>query len=427
MKKVILLLIASIGLSSVSFAQMTAKQLKKATKEAQAVVKKAKDELMSSTGNIKTARTLIEQAMVNEYTVNYSETWSVAGDIFKVLYLNENEKAYQNVAFDTVGMYNYLSKMFEYYIICDSLEQIPNVSGKISTACRDRNAMELDRNRSNFINGGIFYFNNRKDFSKAFDMFDKYYEMAKVPMLKPFDQADPNSESRAKEFAYYPTLAAYQMKNYDKVLKYVDLGMEDSIRGEDCLWIKTESYEQLKDTVNWILMLREGVIKYPANSYFFDRLIAYYYTTEQMEKLEEFAQEMIENNPEKAYSYYVIGYLRQEQKNLDAAIEAYKIAIEKDSELREAYINLGLCYMLQANDYMETQSNLRLNSAEYKKVLEKEKVYYENAKPVFEKVRVIAPDEIKKWGLQLFQIYYKLNMSKELNDIEKTLKAEGLL
>ena len=195
MKKVILLLIAMIGLSSISYAQMTAKQLKKATKEAQAVVKKAKDELMSPTGNLKTARSLIEQAMTNELTINKSETWSVAGDIFKVLYLNENQKAYQNVAFDTVSMYNYLNKMYEYYILCDSLEQIPNDKGKTSMSCREKNAMELDRNRSNFINGGIFYFNNRKDFAKAFKMFEKYYEMGNVPMLKPYNDADPNSAS----------------------------------------------------------------------------------------------------------------------------------------------------------------------------------------------------------------------------------------
>lgn len=427
MKKVILLLIAMIGLSSVSYAQMTAKQLKKATKEAQAVVKKAKDELMSPTGNLKTARSLIEQAMTNELTINKSETWSVAGDIFKVLYLNENQKAYQNVAFDTVSMYNYLNKMYEYYILCDSLEQIPNDKGKTSMSCREKNAMELDRNRSNFINGGIFYFNNRKDFAKAFKMFEKYYEMGNVPMLKPYNDADPNSASYAIEYAYYPTLAAYQLQDYENVLKYVDLGMQDSLRGEDCLWIKTESYEQLKDTTNWIETLQEGVVKYPANSYFFDRLIAYYYTTEQMDKLEKFAQKMIEDNPDKAYSYYVIGYLRQEQKNLEAAIEAYKTAIEKDPELKEAHINLGLCYLLQANNFMESKSDLRMNSNAYKKALDDEKIYYNQARPIFEKVRVLAPEDIKKWGLQLYQIYYKLNLAKELNEIETTLKSEGLL
>ena len=146
-----------------------------------------------------------------------------------------------------------------------------------------------------------------------------------------------------------------------------------------------------------------------------------------MDKLEKFAQKMIEDNPDKAYSYYVIGYLRQEQKNLEAAIEAYKTAIEKDPELKEAHINLGLCYLLQANNFMESKSDLRMNSNAYKKALDDEKIYYNQARPIFEKVRVLAPEDIKKWGLQLYQIYYKLNLAKELNEIETTLKSEGLL
>ena len=68
-----------------------------------------------------------------------------------------------------------------------------------------------------------------------------------------------------------------------------------------------------------------------------------------------------------------------------------------------------------------------MNSNAYKKALDDEKIYYNQARPIFEKVRVLAPEDIKKWGLQLYQIYYKLNLAKELNEIETTLKSEGLL
>ena len=46
---------------------------------------------------------------------------------------------------------------------------------------------------------------------------------------------------------------------------------------------------------------------------------------------------------------------------------------------------------------------------------------------MYEKVEKLLPNDVDKWGPQLYQIYYKLNMSKETSRMETILKAEGLL
>lgn len=428
MKRVLFTLVSVVLLSCVSsYAQSTDKEVKKAIKAAQQVVKDAKGQLSSETGNINQAKKLIEQALNNEYTKNDAETWGVAGEIYMKLYKEENNKTYfEGREYDTVAMYNNLIKMFECFNHCDSLEQIPNEKGRTSTACRDKFASELDANRTNLISGGIFYYNRRRDYAKAYEIFSKYYEVAEMPMFQKFNQENENYAKYAVEFAYFPTLAAYNMGDYNKVLKYCDLGAEDEENGKACYQFKCMAYENLKDTVNWINSLKEGIEKFPTEDYYSLRLLTYYDQSDKLDEMESFVDEMLKKNPDKAYNHYVKGYLKQNQKNYLEAIDSYERARSKDSTLVEAYINEGLCYMFEANNYMDSQSNVKYNSPAYKKVLETEKSYYEKALPLYEKVRELAPDDTKKWGQQLYSIYYKLNMAKELNKIEAILKAEGL-
>ena len=402
------------------------KAIQKATKEARLVIKDAKEQLGEG-GDVNRARTLVEQALKNEYTKEDPEAWFIAGDVYKQLYLNENYKTAQNKPCDTVAMYNYLVKMYDSYNHCDSLQLIPDEKGKTSTACRDKVASYLDNNRTNLINGGIYYFNRRRDFAKAYDIFAKYYEVSDMPMLKSYTDADPQYAELATQFAYYPTLAAIQMQDYKKVLRFCDLGVDDEENGETCLRFKSMAYENLADTAMWIKTLEEGINKFPTEDYYYLRLLTYYDESGKMDEMEAFVDNMLKIDPDKAYNHYVKGYLRQNQKNYAEAIESYKVAVEKNPELTEAYINMGLCYLFEANNYMDSQANVKYNTPAYKKVMETEKTYYQNALPIFEKVRELAPDDVKKWGLQLYTIYYKLNMAKELNQIETILKAEGLL
>ncbi len=427
MKKILFMFVAAISMVATVNAQgLSEKEIKKATKAAQKEVRSAKDQLADN-GNLNTARNIIDKSMKNEYVKDWAETWSVAADVYFKLYTNENIKSYSSSKYDTVAMYNYLTQWYDYVLICDSLQQIPNAKGKTSTACRDSHGYEMYRSHSNLINGGIFYFNNRKDYAKAYELFDKYYKISETDIMEQYLANDTNFAKYAVEFAYFPTLAANNMQDYKKVLKYVDKAIEDPEYGPSCQRIKAEAYENMKDTVNWISNLMTGIVKFPKDEYFYTKIIMYYNDTEKWEELESFVTDMIAQDPDKAYNYFVVGVLKQQQKNYEEAAAQYEIAIQKDPELSDAYINLGLCYMFIASEYVDANSNINYRSAAYKKVLETEKQYYEKALPMFEKVRELLPNDVSKWGQQLYSIYYKLNMSKEVSKMETILKAEGML
>ena len=83
--------------------------------------------------------------------------------------------------------------------------------------------------------------------------------------------------------------------------------------------------------------------------------------------------------------------------------------------------------MSQAVEFMESKSNLDYRSAAYKKAVQEQKDYYKKALPYFVKFREMEPSSVSKWGIPLQNIYYQLNMPKELKEVESRMTESGLL
>ena len=427
MKKLIFVLIAALGVSCTSYAQMTDKELKKATKAAQKVVKEAKDEMeREDVSDKRGAKRLIDKAMKDPLLQDWDQTWYEAAEIYEYFYNDENIKVSNNRG-DTVLMYNYMLDWFKFALKADSLQMIPNEKGKVNYDARKKLIPRVQRNMSNLVNAGIFYFNHRADFATAYKLFDQYYQMAQSEPFAELMVDDHVWNTYKEEWAYFPTLCAMSLENWENCLKYAEIAKNDSTYGPDATELICESYANLGDTVSWIKALKDGMIKYPTREYYYGKLLNYYNNKNDMPALENFVKEMIEIDPDKAYNYYVLGYIAQTNKNYDEAVKQYKIAVEKNPDFADAYQNLGLCIMNQALDFMDSKSNLDYRSSAFKKAQEEEKNYYREALPYYEKLRELAPDSVKKWGIGLQQCYSKLNMAKQLDEIEARMKEAGLL
>lgn len=428
MKKLIFVLIAVLGMSCATTAQTTTdKEMKKAIKAAQRIVKDAKDEMeRADIPDKRHAKQLIDQALKNDLLQNWDEMWIQAANVYEYYFNQENSKSYDG-RFDTVAMYNYLTDWFKYAFIADSLEQIPDKKGKTSTVVRDKLVPDIYRNLGSLINGGIFYFNHREDYAKAYEFFDSYFTLAGHDALKNKVAEDASFQQYKTEFAYFPALAAYNLEQWENSLKYSLIAQDDSVYGEMATEFICECYGFMGDSVQWLESLKNGLIKYPTVEYYYNKLLNYYSVKNDMSEMEEFVRGMVEIDPEKPYNYYVLGYIAQQKKDYEEAVKQYQTAIDKDEDLADAYNNLGLCIISQATDFIDSKSNLNYRSAEYKKALAQEKEYYQKALPYFTKLRELEPGSIKKWGVPLYTIYYKLDKEKEMNDIEKRLKASGIL
>ena len=437
MKKVLLFMAAAVMSVSVSFAQEDAKAAAKAAKAAakalKAEIKAANGVLreaqgilnMPEGGDINVANELIQQAMVNVHTKDNPDTWNVAGQIQQRFYMGEAEKLYLGQPYDTTAFYRSLSNMCDYFIKCDELEQKPDANGKVVVKYRPANKEQVYVNRPNLLNGGIFYY-NKGLFRDAHSLFSQYITTAGAPMLAEYNITPETDEYIADIAAYYSVQAGLQAEDYELALTNMDLAKQskDPNMVASIYRLEASSYLSMGDSAKWIELLKAGVERTPEDQYYYSNLISYYVNNNKNEELMAFADEMVAKNDQPIF-HYVKGYLCQNMKEYDKAIEEYKIVIEQDPTYASAYNNLGVCYSDLAQKVSESTANMDFRSKKFKATQEEMKKYYRLALPMFEKLRTLDdgtdPERRTAWTSGLYNCYYILNMGKELAEIEKLL------
>lgn len=432
MKKVLLFIAAAVMSASISFVQAddkaaakaakaAAKAMKAEIKAANKVLKEAQGALNAVDGNVDQANKLIESAIANKHTASNPDTWYTAGKIQEKIYNAENEKMYLQQAYDQGKFFGSLSKMFDYFIKCDELEQLPNEKGKVIVKYRPEITELLSRVRINLVSGGVTYFNENNN-EKAFELFSKFIDVSDAAIFESFNYME--TDSLLPEIAYYATLAGLKMEDYNKALQYVDLAMKKEDVAQKAIEYKAMSYLNLGDTINWINTLKVGVEKYPSIEYFYSNLISHYNNNGNTQELVAFADEMLAKNPLPIFRF-VKGFVYQNQKDYNKAIEEYKVCIEQDPNYTGAYRNLGICYCQIAQDLSDASSNLDVKSKAYKAKKEEINSYYKLALPIYEQLRKMDdgsdPDVKNAWTNGLYTCYYMLNMGKEFEEIEKIL------
>ncbi len=382
-------------------------------------VKEAKSIANDVKPNFGQAEKLINEAIQNPETKDLPDTWDVAGFIQKRFIEEERDKkGILKQPFDTLGSYNSLLKMCEYYTKCDELAQVPNEKGKIKNKYRKSNAASILAERPNLINGGIYFFNADKN-KEALNFFATYVESASYPMLE--EQNLVKTDTLLSQIAYYATLAADRVGDKDAVIKYAPMALDDKDGGKFAMQLLTDAYKAKGDTALWVKSLEQGILKFPGNDYFFANLVDYYNGSNQASKAMEFADRMLSSDPNNKLYLYVKAYLYHNMKEYDNAIEFYKKAIAADPEYAEAYSNVGLVYLMKAQEYAD-KATTDINDPKYAEAQAVVKKLYGEAKPFYEKARALKPDQKDLWVQGLYRVYYNLNMGPEFDEIEKLIK-----
>ncbi len=385
-------------------------------------VKQAKNLAENVTPNFSEAEKLINGALEDAETKNDANTWNVAGFIQKRINEKEMEKAYLKQPYDTLKAYNSLYKMFGYLLKCDNLEQVPNEKGKVKFKFRSKNAPIILTERVNLINGGSQYYNLGKN-KEALDFFGMYVDLANAPILEKEELA--SKDTLLSVVAFYASLAASRMNDYPNVIKYAQIAKKNKENGKDAMQLIAEAYKEQKDTANWVETLKEGILLFPDNNFFFGHLVDYYSNANKFQDAMVFADQMLAKNPKNPFFLYVKGYLSQSMKDYDQAIEFYKKTVEVDPKYAEAYSNMGLAYWTKALDYA-SKTNIEFNDPKYKAEQAKILKFYEAAKPCYEKARELKPDNKGLWLSGLYTVYYKLGIGgPQFDELAKQVEAQS--
>ena len=399
-------LFSMVLLMAVSFAFAQEKNVK----EAKSIAGEVKPDFTK-------AEQLINEALTNPETKDNAATWDVAGYIQKRINEKEMENAYLRKPYDTLKVYNSVLNMYNYYVKCDELAQIPNEKGKIKNKYRSANSKTILAERPNLINGGIQYFNLNKN-EDALKYFAAYVDAATLPMMEKENLLE--KDTILPQVAYYATLAADRVGDKDAVMKYAQYALKDKENGQFAMQLLTDAYKAKGDTAKWVEKLQEGIVKFPENQYFFANLVDYYSSSNLNDKAMQFADDMLAKDPNNKLYLYVKAYLYHNMKDYEKAIEFYKKTLDIDPAYAEACSNLGLVYLLQAQEYAD-KAPADINDPNYATAQAEIKKFYEAAKPYYEKARELKPDQKDLWLQGLYRVYYNLNMGPEFEEIEKMM------
>ena len=358
---------------------------------------------------------LIDEAMTNPETEKDAKTYYVAGYVqLKQFEAERNKTLLQQKANDPV-MYNSLLSMYNYYNKAYDLDQLPDAKGKVKPKYVKKMSADLTANYTSFINGGVYY-NDAKEYKKAYEFFNTYTELPNNPMMKDIEWA---KDTLMKDIKYYACLMALNCDDSKLAISTLERFKNDDYKGNELYQFLCLEYEKLQDTTKLVTTLKEGAAKYPSEPYFIQNLINILIKQGNLKGAISYLDAAINQDPNNANYYNVKGVILEDQKDIKGALAEFEKAEKLDPNNAETYNNIGRIYYNQAVAKDEEVSQIKDNK---KYEIEKAQLrpMFEKAIPFFKKAHELKPEE-RSYIIVLRSIYYKLNMGKDYEAMEKLL------
>ncbi len=378
------------------------KAQKKEIQQAEAIVKSGK--------NLDRAEQQMRKLLTDSVNRRNLKIWSTMTNAVRGQYLQGNERLYLRQKQDTAALFQLAHKMFRDYQAMDSVDALPDKKGRIRIKYRSSHAAFLQAYRPNLYNGGVFFL-RRHSYQEAFTLLDAFLDCQRQPLFENqhFEQ-DPLNPTAA----FWTVLCGYQLDNPSMALKYKDLALQDTARLENCLQYLAEIYKKQCDKQLYEQTLVDGFERYPNSSYFFPRLIDHYNSTNQRERAMTIVDEALAANDSSELFIFAKSNMLLNQGDYDACIALCDTLIARNDTLADAYYNAGVAYVNKA--FLIEKGRVGAKQRKQMRQL------YQKALPYMERYRALAPQEKDKWAAALYNIYLKLNMGKEFEEIDRILR-----
>lgn len=426
-----ILLVVTLGVfTTFSFAQ------KKAIKEAKSEIKK----------NTNEARALIKPALTNPETMNDPEAWKIAGDIEYEAFSKERDaqmtQEITKKAADEEKMYTGLFNMYIPYLKADSLGELPDEKGKIKNKYRKDIIKTLKETHMYLINGGAYY-HDKKDYARAADFFERYWEMPRNEIFKhDNDGGLVYQDTVYQTMKYYAVITAIQSGNQPRAIKFLNNIINEgyipnsAYKESDPYELLASEYAQMGDSAKFMEILKVGAKKFPSNQYFTPNLINEFIKSGKKNEAIDYIDQAIANDPSNACNLYSVKgslYADSEQKDYEKAEAAYQQALTLDLNCEKALEGIGVIYILQAQD-IKDQAGQATNRKVQAELDSQTANLYSKSLPSLEKcyelmkARNAEPEDMRLILIKLQNVYYNLSLlnidkSKEVETISAELEA----
>lgn len=394
MKKYVLsiaLLVASVG----SYAQNR-------------FVLKAQD--LVNENKLEEAQPVITEALTSGKTKDMSLAWDVQGEIYQRIFAEELNKAAAKQPIDTAKFITNL------YACIDAFDKSNSFDVKKEHVFKNKGNV---RNfRIYLVYAGQFSFQNSK-FEDAYKAYDTWLNYPQLYKTVADDQATLNDTTMERsQVAYYACLAAFQGKNYDKVMTHLEEALNYKEDAKSVRQVHLFTLISKGDTLQWV----EASKKYATtDEAIAQNLMAYYMEKDKNAEALEFANSLLAVDPNNKIANYSKGVVLFGEEKFVEALPFFEKSVEVDPTFVDGYYNAGVCCCNEGYRVNEAIGQKKLTKVQYDKEIETVKSWYKKAEPFFLKIRELEPDNWAKWASRLKTVYYITGEKEKEAEMDKYL------
>lgn len=371
----------------------------------------ARDQVKSGK-NLAAAQASMEKLLRDSANRSNLKAWATLYDAVAAQYEQGNEKLYLKQQYDTAQIFTLAQTLFGVAEAMDSADAHPGRKGRVEPVYRKRHAAYLNRIRPNLYVGGT-YFIRHKEYAKAYALLNAYTACASQPLFRAYRYAE--TDTLLPHAAYWAAYAAYKMKDAKATLNHAYWALKDTAHMSFMLQYLAETYLLEKDTARYVATLADGFARYPEFPFFFPRLVEHYAATADSGAMLAVIRQALAVNPRSVLFRFTYSTYLLNSGRYDACISLCDSLIAEGDTLPDVYYNAGLSWF---NKAVELDKNVQRYKRNRDRILDD----YRRALPYLVTFRRMAPQRKRLWALPLYTIYLNLNMGREFDEIDKTLR-----
>jgi len=364
------------------------------------------------------AREAIKAAMQDEKTKADAKTYYTAAMIgFKENEAFNTRMVLNDKTVDPIAKGKAIMEAYTYFLKADSLDKLPNEKGKIKPRFDKKikdNIKELYSGQHNIIAYGAQLFDN-KNYKEAYNVFSTFLQIPKLPIMN----KEIAMDSTYNMIKYYAGIAATNNEDHPNAIGLYNDLKKENYEAKNVYQLLAEEYRLTKDTVNYLAILKEGVKKFPKDSWFLQNIINHFIYSDQIPEASKYLEEAIAVAPDVPQYYYVKGNVEERLGHSSVARSAFEKALQLDPNMAEAYGGIGRVIFNQAVEVLNAASTIKENKL-FQAEKNKADAIFKESMPYLKKAVELNPKDTD-FKQALKQLYYRLDMQTEYQAISKEL------
>lgn len=332
---------------------------------------------------------------------------------------SEARKMFLQQKADTMQYFDNVASMYQSGVLCDSLADIPDAKGKVKNKYHFTVISLFSQRISNLYSAAKFAYNHQ-DYKRSFRYADMILRLAS-DHAHGYDRLHSGQQAPQSELVTMSSihmLSAYTNKDYASALHHLDTALLDDERHDQLLEVACQCYTQLGDTTSLLRRLHEGLQSHPRNTYYYLNLVSIYNHRQQYSEALAVTDRMIETDSGNRDYWFIRGKEESYLGNTTEAMRSFVTATDIQPDDAASHSSIGNIHLSMAH---ETYDSISTAPTAQKSTLTTQ--YHSlltRAKASFELARRYSPNDPSLWYEGLREVYYKLNLGKELKALENS-------